>query len=152
MKRNKILSVIFLVLSLCAMLFSCDAGGTADQGTATVIIENRDESHTVYTVDLSRVENRDQGAIGVLEELARSEGIAFTMGIDGMITELGPYKSDPYTGEWIMIYTSCQTDFDVSKYATTVSYTDKTLTSSGVGLGDMTVEDGTILLFKLGAY
>ena len=61
----------------------------------------------------------------------------------GMLYKVGSLA--PTAPEYIYLYTSVTADFDVSQYATTIDFDGKTLTNSGVGAEDMTVEDGCVI-------
>ena len=61
-------------------------------------------------------------------------------------------EEKPEAGEFIYLYTSVAKDFDVSEYASTVEYQGKTLTSSGVGVSSMSVEDGAIIYITIIKY
>ena len=157
-KTNRIISLIALVLMLALSLTACVSGGVGSSGTATIVIEGADGSYTTYDVDLSKLEKRDEGAISLLEYVASMEGstlyynVQWGGGYGAYVTSIGSLSPDP-TCEYISLYTSESADFAVAtEYmptVPTVTYSDITLTYAGVGLSSMTVNDGTVILFRL---
>ena len=53
---------------------------------------------------------------------------------------------------YISLYTSVESDFNVSEWAKEISYKNVKLVSSGVGASGMKLEDGAIYLITLGSY
>ena len=89
-----------------------------------------------YTVDLS---GKDKDV--KVTELMDAEKIPYTMS-GTLITSAGGLTQDTSAGVYLYLYTSVEKDKDVTQYMTTIDYKGETLTSSGVGILDMTVEDG----------
>ena len=110
------------------------------EGYATVVLEG--EPETEYRVDLDEVEG--DTLLSVLAYLKDAEGLSYKL--DGtMLTEVGSVKQDPSAGVYLYLFTSVESDWDVSVYATTKEYGDMTLTSAGVGATEMSVCDGAVL-------
>ena len=68
-KIKRLTALILAVLTLLLCLVSC-GGNVAASGTAYIVIENGNgasEPYTVYEVELSRVENKNEGALALLE-------------------------------------------------------------------------------------
>lgn len=153
MKKTRILALIIAVIML--MLSSCSLfGSVADEGGVTVVVENG-ESYEVYTISLETVENKSEGAWGVLEALAdREENPLHLVSESGAygayITEIGGIKQDASAGAYVMVYTSVSTDS--YEGAPTVEYNGQTLYQSGVGVSDMTVNADTVILFRIEVY
>ena len=153
MRKTRILALIIALTLL--MLSSCSLfGGVADEGGVTVAVENG-ESYEVYTISLENVENKSEGAWGVLEAMAAKEEnplhLVKESGMYGaFITEIGGIKQDASAGAYVMVYTSVATDS--YEGAPTLEYNGQTLYQSGVGVSDMTVNADTIILFRLEAY
>lgn len=115
------------------------------QKMATVILGT--EPSVVYTVDLDDVEITN-GLISVLDYLKEKEGLEVVYedsGYGAYLTQIGDIKQDAANGVYIYLWTSVEKDFDVSQYATTVTVNGMTLTSSGVGASQMTVEEDCVI-------
>ena len=138
MKMKKILALLLaLCLTVCA-LASCSAIG---EGKATVVVAGAETVE--YTVNLGKVEG-DKGLISVLDYLKQKEGLDYSV-TGTMLDYVGDVKNDYDKGEYVYLYTSVQKDKDVTEWATTIDYKGTTLTSSGVGATDMSLEDGAII-------
>ena len=157
-KTGKFLSALVIVAMLLAMLVSCMGGEAAATGIAKIVIENGENDYTVYEVDLSKLEKRDEGAISILEYIASLEGstlyynVQWGGGYGAYITSIGSLSPDP-TCQFIALYTTEEADFAVptewSPTVATAAYGDMTLTYAGVGLSSMHINDGTVILFRL---
>ena len=153
MKKTRILALIIAVMML--MLSSCSLfGSVADEGGVTVAVENG-ETYEVYTISLETVENKSEGAWGVLEALAAREKdplhlVSESGAYGAFITEIGGIKQDASAGAYIMVYTSVATDS--YEGSPTVEYNGQTLYQSGVGVSDMTVNADTVIFFRIEVY
>jgi hypothetical protein len=130
-------------------------GDVAEQGDVTVVIENADGSYDVYKIYLEEVENKDEGAKGVVEQLAKRENnplyLEMTESTYGAyVSAIGSIKEDVAAKKYVIVYTSVAADS--YEGAPTVQYEGMTLYQSGVGVKDMTVEDKTVILFRLEVY
>ncbi len=146
--KRRIYRLLALVLALgCVFaLASCGAlvtpGGESD-GSGVITIAVGGDSPVEYKVDIGNVDVR-YGLISVLEYLRDEQGLDFKMS-GTMIDRVGVLGNNAERGEYIYIYTSVPSDMDVSEYAETVEYKGQTLTSSGVGAGDMHIKDGAVI-------
>ena len=157
-KTKRILALILAMVLTVAALTSCMGAETANTGTAKIVIENGEKDYTVYDVDLSKLEKRDEGALSLLEYVASQEGstlyfnVTWGGGYGAYVTSIGSLNPDP-SSQYIALYTSEEADFAVpsewSPTVATTAYGDMTLTFSGVGLSSMHVNDGTVILFRL---
>ena len=157
-KANKILSLFLVVAVMLAALVSCGGGNVASTGNAKLVVEKAEGDYTVYDVDLAKLENRDEGAMSVLEYVASLEGstlyynVQWGGGYGAYITSIDALNPNPMN-QYIAIYTTEEEDFAVPTEWTptvaTVKYGETTLTYSGVGLSSMHVKDGTVILFRL---
>lgn len=150
MKKRLLALILTLVVTL---LCSCSLlGSVADVGAVTVVIE-KDEGYDVYSVSLDKVENKSEGAFGVLETL-KADGknplhmVCEDGGYGAYITEIGELKNS--NGGYIMVYTSVQSDG--YEGGPTVEYDGITLYQAGVGVSGMTIESETVILFRLEVY
>ena len=141
MKRtNKIIALILALVCSVALLAAC--GDTTDKdGKITVVLGL--DAPVEYEVDLGEL-TVDAGLFSVLDYLAAEGRLTYEKN-GTMISSVGELKPDAAKGEYIYIYTSVEADFDVSDWGTTMEYKGMTLTSSGVGAGDMTVSDGAVI-------
>ncbi|MGN0772149.1 MAG: hypothetical protein ACI4MI_06160 [Christensenellales bacterium] len=152
-KFNKVAVIVCLALALVLCAVACQPE-MPSAGQVTVVVAPLEGQATEYTVDLSVIAE-DGGVIAILDYLKDNEGLDYVSedsGYGAYITKLGVLEQNYATGEYIYIYTSVANDADVSQYATTVEYKGQTLTSSGVGVSSMTVEDGAIIYFTIIVY
>ncbi len=141
---SKILAIV-LLLTLCLCLGGCQTpNGT--EGTVTFVVAKGEDTDT-YIVPLSIFEQAPD-AFDVLDFLEEECGLDYEAleGAYGVyLTKVGDIVEDGAAGVYVGLWTSYEGDFDVSVLATEVDYNGKTLTSSGVGLSSMHIEDGVII-------
>ena len=150
----KKLIAFICILTMLLPLASCKKK-IAEEGDVTVVVEDEKGNYEVYMTYLQKVENKNNGALGVLENLKNREEnplhLVYDNGVYGaFITEIGSIKQDAASGAYVMVYTSYELDSYVG--APTVNYGEAQLFSSGVGVNLMTVEAGCVLLFRLEVY
>ena len=154
MKKTFKLTFLTLALAIALIaLFSCSSGNVASTGTATVVVE-KDGEFNAYEVNLLTVSDHNGGALALLEEL-KKDGFAYeaTSGEYGAyLTSIDGMTPNP-TCEYISIYTSVESDFSVpTEYMPTVStvdYNGVPLTYSGVGISQMNIPNGAIILVRV---
>ena len=145
---KRILSLV-LVLVMMFSLASCGAT-VGERGDVTFVIENRDGSYAVYKTYLEEVENRDKGALGVIESLNSREKNPLPVDMDGTwMNSIGGLTPDASKNEFISIYTSLASDAGVWDGVLTLEYEGVTLTQSNFGIDGMSVEEGTVILFRI---
>ena len=166
MKKTKILSLLLALLLLLSVLASCAAGeNVAKSGEALIVIELMEGGeicYETYKVDLSAIENHSEGALSLLEYVGSQEGsklyysLNFGGGYGAYVNSISSLSPNAASSEYIAVYTTEECDFSVpTEYFPTVSttvYDGRTLTFSGVGISSMTVNDGTVILFRLESY
>ncbi len=148
-KRVVLTAVVLIAVMLVAMFAFTACTDDKGKGDVTVVIA-RDGDYKEYYVDASKVEG--DGALAALEYLKDNKGLNLVTengSYGAYITEIGDLKPDSSKNEFISIYTSVEKDFDVSEYATTVKYDGRTLTSSGLGITSMSVEEDAIIYFEI---
>ena len=155
MKKIRLLAMLVLVASLVLTLASCFGGGVDDEGMAKIVIEYGENDYAVYEVDLEKIENKDNGAVGIFEYLKGLEDSDFTYVLnDTWLSSV--CNLIPKGNQYVSIYTSVEEDFMVPTAewpdVATVEYDGEELTASGVGLSDMTVADGAVILFRMESY
>ncbi len=154
-----IIALFMLLVGVIFSLAGCGGGNVAADGTALIVIENRDGSFDEHEVDLSLLEHRDEGGLSLLEYLGGLQGgivysVNYGGGYGGYINSIGSLF--PGAGEYVSLYTSEREDFAVpTEYMPTVSevkYKEITLKYAGVGIADLSVKDGTVILMRVEAY
>ena len=158
-KMKRIISLILAVV-VAFTLASCEyfnvfGGDVAEQGDVTVVVEAADGAYEVYKTYLENVKNKNDGGLGVLENLeTREENPLNLKVINGsygaFVEEIGSIKQDAAKGEYIMFYTSLESDSYLG--APTLEYEGITLYQSGVGISSIRVESGSVILFRLEKY
>lgn len=152
--KTRILSLVLVLVMAVYAMTSCGFifGDVAESGDVTVVVENADGTYDVYKTYLEQVENKSEGAKGVVEHLNKRENnpLALEM-IDSTygayVSAIGSIKEDGAAKTYVMVYTSVATDsYDG---APTVDYEGVTMYQAGVGLSGMAVEAGTVILFRL---
>lgn len=137
----RVLSLL-LIFVLCTSLFvGCNKAEVSEKGFCTVVLDG--SPATEYRVNLDDVPG-DQGLLSVLEYLKTAEGLTYAES-GGMLSQVGNVKQDTANGVYLYIWTSVEKDFDVSQYASTKTYGNLTLTSSGVGATQMTLEKDAVI-------
>ena len=152
--KTKILSLILVVAMTILAMTSCSLpwGEVAEAGDVTVVVENADGTYDVYKTYLEQVENKKEGAKGVIEHLNKREKnpLALEM-VDSTygayVTAIGSIREDSAAKTYVIVYTSVATDS--YEGAPTVEYEGVTLYQAGLGLSGMKVEAGTVILFRL---
>lgn len=156
-KRTKIVALLLVVAMAMLALVSCGGGNVADSGNAVVVIENEEGKYTVYEVDLSSLDSHDEGALSLLKHLSAKEenplSFSATWGAYGAyITAIGGIAENTSEGKYVSVYTSNEADFDTTAWVKSLEYDGKTFKTSGVGVSQMNIEDGTAVLFRLEGY
>ena len=163
---KKTLKLIAFALALTLIAFSIMACGDdpvtdntpKTEETSTVEVGDQSSGKVVkivvggtkekaYYVDYSKIEITE-GVLSVFKYLA-NEGLlsykADDTGYGAFLTEVGDLKQDAASGTYIYLYTSIESDQDVSAYATEKVWNGITLVSTGVGITSMKVENGAII-------
>ena len=153
MKKKILALLLALVIGLLA-LTSCDIlwGDVADEGKVTVVVENADGTYEVHDANLSQVENKSEGAKGIIEHLNKNSNLYLEM-VDSTygayVSAIGSIKESFADNKYVVVYTSVATDS--YEGAPTVQHEGVTLYQAGLGLSGMTVDAGTVILFRLEA-
>jgi hypothetical protein len=152
MKTNKI-SLIALLLATMILFCSCGYifGDVAEDGDVTVVIEGADGEYQVYYTNLEDVENKSEGAKGIIEHLSRrSENPLALEMVDSTygayVSAIGNISENPSEGIYVIVYTSLLSDS--YEGAPSVDYQGTVLYQAGLGLSGMTVDKGSIILFR----
>ncbi len=151
--KNRLLALILIVAAAVATLSSCGIifGDVAEQGEITVVVENTDGGYDLFETNLDAVKNKNEGAKGVLEHLNQRNDRLYVEMIDGgygaYVSAIGSIKESAADKMYVIVYTSVASDS--YEGAPTVQYEGVTLYQAGVGLSGMTVEEGSIILFRL---
>lgn len=152
--KKRLFALILATLMLTLSLVSCDLflGEVAEEGDITVVVENSDGSYDVYKTYLEEVENKDEGAKGVIEHLkAREEKPLYLEMNDSTygayVSAIGSIKESSADKMYVIVYTSVKADS--YEGAPTLDYEGVTLYQAGVGLSGMAVPAGGVILFRL---
>ena len=152
--KTRILSLALALVLVVMAMTSCGLlwGEVAEGGDVTVVIENADGTYEVYKTYLEDVENKQEGAKGVIEHLSERENnplylemVDSTYG--AYVSAIGSIKEDGDSSLYVMVYTSVATDS--YEGAPTLDYEGITMHQAGLGLSGMSVEAGTVILFRL---
>ncbi|MDD4291290.1 MAG: hypothetical protein PHX51_03505 [Clostridia bacterium] len=152
--KKHIIAIVLAIMLIAVNLFvlsACIEPKTDTAGTMTLVVNGA--TPMVYEVDLSKVEITN-GLISILEYL-KDQGLTFTLteGIYGSyLTQVNELEQNYATSQYIYLYTSVSTDFDVSEYATTFTYEGTTLTSCGVGASSMSILKDCVIVIGLITY
>ena len=145
---KKILSLILAIVMIVG-LASCGAT-VGERGDVTFVIENRDGTYDVYKMYLEDVENKDKGALGVIESLNQRENNPLPVDMSGTwMNSIGSLIPDGTKNEYVALYTSLERDQGVWDGVGTVEYEGITLVASNYGIDGMSVEKGTVILFRI---
>lgn len=156
-KFSKILVAILLLTILATALFACiDPGKVDKSGYMTLVVLDGDNTKE-YSVDLSTLgsgEEKKTGLMTVLDYLKNKGELTYTSqsGAYGdFLTQVnGIVPSNDH--EFVALYTDVEGDVSVSEWATTVTYKDKTCTSSDFGASSMSVIAGCTIIIAKGTY
>ena len=167
MRNVKRLSAWILTIALAVSLFALVACvdkpqaqelteltlPTLAENQMAVIIQNGKNDYTSITVTLGKSGVEAKTVEDVLAYL-KKEGAIDLKWHD---TEYGKYidtlgKLTPSTSEWVAVFTSNSAEFDTSAWAQTRKAGDVTLTTSIVGVSELSVAPGYIIYFELASY
>ena len=142
---KKIHYVSALLLLIVVMLFGVACG--SEKNDENLFGENESMRLVIAYADKPEeitleLEGLNRG-ISLLELLDEKE-ISYTAS-DGFLYSVKDFAPDSLKGEYIYIFTSIEQDFDVSEYVQEMEYDSVTLTSSGFGADEMSIENGCII-------
>jgi len=146
--------ILTLALSLCALASCSLFGSVAESGDVTVVVEVADGKYDVYEIDLKKVENKSEGAVGVLEALKdrKDNPLTFDIADSGygkFVKGIRGIEEDAAAGKYVTVYTSLEKDFGTWEGVGSLEYEGVTLKSAAVGISSMAIEAGMIILFRL---
>ena len=148
-KIGKVILALALALALSVSMASCILGEVADGGKCTVVLAANGVTEE-FEVRLEGLAE-GKGALAALDKLAEMGKITYKAtdsGYGAYLTEViatngsVSVKEEASIDKYVGIYTTVERDFDGTSYVTTLGYNGKTLTSSGVGISGMSLEDG----------
>ncbi|MBR1891285.1 MAG: hypothetical protein IJ811_02170 [Clostridia bacterium] len=143
----KKLFALVMVLMVALLAVSCKFG-TQSKGTVTIYIGDETTQYTVRVKDLENANNVKD----VLDYLKENENLTFECvdsGYGAVVTKIGNLAPDADAHEYIAIYTTNEKDFSVPPYDTSVTVGEKTFVYSGNGISQMSIDDGTAVLFVI---
>lgn len=142
-KRITVIAIALIAITVCAIFGLTACGDGKGKGDVTVVIAC-DGSDKEYCVDADEVDG--EGVMAILVYLKENKGLHLIYSesaYGAYITEIGNFKEG--NGEYVYFFTSVEKDYDVSEYAQAVNYKGQTLTSSGVGVSQMSVEEDAVI-------
>lgn len=142
-KRIAVIAIALIAITVCAIFGLTACGDGKGKGDVTVVIAC-DGSDKEYYVDADEVDG--EGVMAILVYLKENKGLHLIYSesaYGAYITEIGNFKEG--NGEYVYFFTSVEKDYDVSEYAQAVNYKGQTLTSSGVGVSQMSVEEDAVI-------
>ena len=150
---TKILALTLAMILAALCLFSCSPK-VDEEGDVLVVIEFEDGTAKEYELLLEKVENKDEGAAGILEYLKNREEDPLSLNMSDStygkyIHGIGGIEEDTAANKYVMVYTSVEKDFGTWEGVGELTYKGRTLKNAGVGVSEMTVESGMIILFRL---
>lgn len=154
MKKRLILMLVLAVVVLSMIGLVACTDPNALEGTMTLVLLNGENAQE-FSVDLSNFTTESNGLIAVLDLLQSQEKLTYEAqdsAYGKFLTRVGELRQDEAAGTYLSLYTTVEKDKDVSAYATTLTYKDVTLTSSGVGAESMTLQDGCTIIITLFRY
>ena len=122
------------------------SAGSAAKESVTIVEYVADGEDIEYTVDLSALESKT--AFAALNYLKTEKGVKFEYSdsqYGALVSAFGSLTTDYDAKRSVYFWTSVQSDWDVSAYATEKTYKDTKLVSSGEGVSTMKVEDKAII-------
>lgn len=160
MNKKRLLAVILtlaLVLSLVFAFAACVNENkdtpASGEGTFKVVLVPKEGEAQVYTVDIALLEGNLTGEAAIMQ-LVGNHGVS----VSWTDSTYGKYLSaigcvqPTEANEYVQLFTTVQKDVDVSQYAVTIDYDGKQITSSGVGISQMSVEKDCVILIRVGSY
>ncbi len=120
----------------------------AGETQMTVVVKNAEEGYTAYVVNLDGGINLESSVLDVLVYLKETHGMNFKYSegqYGAYIEEVGELANNEAAGEYIMLYTSVEKDFDVSAYVSVYDCDGVTVKTSGLGCSDMSVQYGCVI-------
>ncbi len=147
--KRTALIVVALVLfaSLLTVFCACDNGGNKNtEGSARIIVDG--ENVIDLTVNLDKIDGSAK-LLPVLKSLKEQGKLAleYEESVTGAyLTKIGTLQNSG--NKYIYVFTSLESDKDVSEWATSVEYDGIMLYSSGLGVSEMSLKDGTVIYFN----
>ncbi len=157
MKTRKTLATALIICMIFALTIVGFVGCKPDapaQPVEKITVVVATATPTEYVVDMTKVDTK-KGVVGVLDYLKETttftyEGSESQYGM--FLTKVGALSPDASKIEFICIYTSVEKDKDVSEYAQTIDYKGVKLTTSGLGISSMNIENNATIYFCISSY
>ena len=158
MKLTRKLIALILAIATLLTLASCGAtsGPPVEGEKATVVIDLGDDNYQVFEVKIADLTDKSQGAYSLLVYLKENRDMHLDIvesSYGAYVNSIGDLRPDASKNEYIAIYTSVEADFQVPTAdfpdVPSLTYHEVLLKSSGVGISSMTVQDRTVILFRI---
>ena len=154
MKKIITIFTVVLLIALTAITLVACWGDVDKEGSMTLVVINGEDVKE-YSVNLSKIssDSSQSGLMLVLDYLQDKGELSYTSqdsAYGAYLTKVNDIVASDSV--FITLYTDVESDIDVSDYATTMTYKDKTLTSSGKGASLMNVKDGATIVITTFSY
>ncbi len=136
-----VIMLTFVVMSLC--LCACSGASDSD-GTVTVVVSASGDVRS-YEIDLANIED-GTSAVALLDYLKAEGELDYELS-GTFLKRVGHLSERPSEGIYIGVWTSVESDVDVSGFFGEVEYEGQTLAAAGVGITEMHYTDGCIIYF-----
>lgn len=160
MNKKRILAVLLtlvLVMSLVFAFAACtqekDNTPENNEGTFKVVLMPKEGEAEVYTIDIALLEGDLTGEAAIMQ-LVGNHGVSVSWedsSYGKYLLSIGCVQPTE-SNEFVQLFTTVEKDIDVSQYAVTIEYDGKEITSSGLGITQMSVEKDCIILIRVGSY
>lgn len=159
MNKKKILAVVLTVVLALSLVFAFAActddekTPAAQEGTFKVVLMPKEGEAQVYTIDIALLEGQLNGEAAIMQ-LVGNHGVSVSWeesSYGKYLTSIGCVQPTE-ANEYVRLFTSVEKDKGVDAYAATIEYEGASLTSSGVGISQMSVEENCIILIRVDSY
>lgn len=138
-----------MIFALTLVGFVGCSNDTPTEPVEKLTIVIADTTPVEYVLDMTKVD-QSKGVVGALDYLKANDNFDYVSENSGygiFLTKVGSLETDASKQQFISIYTSVEKDKDVSQYAKTIDYKGTKVTTSGLGISSMHIENNAIIYF-----
>ena len=151
MKKTLTLFLTLLTILIVALsLFGCGDTDVCKNAKGEIVIKTSESNVETFNFNFKDIDMESFTVFDVLKYLNQNDrlDLEYTESATGaFLTKVGNLKNG--NGYYIYIYTSVESDKDVSAYGEEIEHGGRKLWSSGLGISSMSVEDKCVILFQL---
>ena len=159
MNKKKILAVVLTIVLALSLAFAFAActdepeNPQSQEGTFKVVLVPKTGEAQEYTIDIALLDGQLNGEAAIMQ-LVGNHGVS----VSWEESSFGKYFSSigcvqpTEENEYVRLFTTVEKDKGVDAYATTIDYKGVSLTSSGFGISQMSVEKDCIILIRVDSY